>query len=154
MLRSKTYLQLLYALAWVLWPMVTWAASVTLSNTINEIPVSAWVIVFILSAVSGLVSLLQRLKDEMMKPKWETQIYRAWRWFTAAHIIGALFAGLIAFLVAEAFDITDLIEAVFIAVMAYGGARVTDKMADGISDGIVNRVIGLVGGNPPKKDDA
>lgn len=152
MRRTNWTFQFVYAIALLLWPMVTWAASVTLSSTINDIPASAWVIVLILSAVSGVVSLLQRLKDEIMKPAGETRIYSAWRWFTAAHLIGALFTGLVTFLLAEALNIDDLIESVSIAIMAYAGGRAMDSLADGISAGLVNRIVGVVGGKPPGKE--
>lgn len=143
-------MQRVYVASLFLWPMVTWAAGVTLSKTFNDIPKSAWGIVFILSLVSGLVSLLQRLKDEMMKPEDETNIRNAWRWFTLAHMVGALFAGMVSFLVAESFAIKDLLEAVFIAVLSYAGARILDRVADGLSDGIAARITGVVGGGGNK----
>jgi hypothetical protein len=140
----------------LLWPATTWAASVTLSQTINSVPASAWVIVFVLATVSGLVSLLQRLKDEMMKPEGETQIRRAWKWFTAAHLAGALFMGLLSFLIAEAFDLKDYWEAIFIALMSWAGARAVDRLSDGLIDGTVGRLSSMLGSggqqnNPPPK---
>lgn len=142
-------MQRVYVASCLLWPMVTWAAGVTLSKTFTDIPTSAWGIVLVLSAVSGLVSLLQRLKDEMMKPEYDSNIRAAWRWFTFAHLIGALFTGLITFLLAEAFLVKDLLEAVLIAVMSYAGARVMDKIADGVSEGIAGRIVSVIGGKPP-----
>lgn len=139
-------MQQIYVAACFLWPMITWAAGMTLSKTFNDIPPSAWGIVLVLSTVSGLVSLLQRLKDEMMKPEDETNIRFAWKWFAVAHLIGALFVGLISFLIAEAFEIKDLLEAVFIAILSYAGARVMDRVADGISDGIADRIVTVIGG--------
>lgn len=140
----------------LLWPATTWAASVTLSQTINSVPASAWVIVFVLATVSGLVSLLQRLKDVMMKPEGETQIRKAWKWFTTAHLAGALFMGMLSFLIAEAFDLKDYWEAIFIALMSWAGARAVDRLSDGLIDGTVGRLSSLLGSSsqqnnlPPK----
>jgi hypothetical protein len=147
--RSKVLTTTFYCVALLMWPAVTWAAAVTLGNTLNSIPPSALMIIFVLATVSGIVSLLQRLKDEMMKPEGETQIRRAWRWFAVAHLSGALFVGMIAFMIAEAANIKDFYEAVFIAVLAYAGARAMDRMADGVTDGVINRLVTLVGGAPP-----
>ena len=129
----------------VVWPATTYAASVTLSQTINSVPASAWVIVFVLATVSGLVSLLQRLKDELMKPEGETQIRKAWKWFTAAHLAGALFMGMLSFLIAEAFDLKDYWEAIFIALMSWAGARAVDRLSDGLIEGTVGRLGSMLG---------
>lgn len=156
MLRSKHYaivLHLLHLTVALLWPATTWAASVTLGQTLEQIPAIAWFVVFGLSFVSGLVSLLQRIKDEMKTPEGEAALKRTWRWYLTAHMMGALFVGLLAFLFAEGAELRDFFEAIFIAAMSWGGARVMDKLADGLTDGIVNRVVAIVGGQPPARKD-
>lgn len=153
MLLSKKFQVALHLTVMLLWPATTWAASITLGKTLGDVPPLAWVIVFALSLVSGLVSLLQRIKEEMKTPEGEAALRRSWRWYTAAHLLGAVFVGLMAFLFAEGAELRDFFEAIFIAAMAWGGARVMDKMADGLTDGIVNRVVAIIGGTPPARKE-
>jgi hypothetical protein len=153
MLRSKTFHLAFHLTATLLWPATTYAASVTLGDTLGQVPAFAWIVVFGLSFVSGLVSLLQRIKDEMRTVEGEATLRRSWRWYTAAHMLGALFVGLMAFMIAEGVGIGDFYEAVFIAALSWGGARVMDKLADGLTDGIVNRIVALIGGQPPQRKE-
>jgi hypothetical protein len=149
MLTRKTLQNIFHAVAFCLWPITTYATSVTLGKTFSSIPPLAWVVVLVLAAVSGAVSLLDYLKKEMMTPEGEAAVKRAWRWILISHEIGAIFIGLIAFLCAEALDLPDFWEAIVIALMAYGGARVTSRLADGVTDGLINRFMTIVGGTPP-----
>lgn len=141
----------LYLTAIGVWPVTTYAASVTLSRTFQEVPASAWLVVVVLALVSGLVSLLERFKSELMRDDGET-VRKHWRWFVCAHLVGAIFMGLLSFLFAEAADIRGFYESLFIAALSYSGARATERMADGLTDGVVNKVVGLFGGNPPPKE--
>jgi hypothetical protein len=153
MMRSKNFQLAFHLTATLLWPASTYAASVTLGQTLGAVPPIAWVVVLGRSFVSGLVSLLQRIKDEMKTPEGEVSLRRTWRWYLTAHMLGALFTGVLAFMVAEGTDIRDFYEAVCIAVFSWGGARVMDKMADGLTDGIVNKLVGLIGGTPPSRKE-
>lgn len=152
LLRSKAFKVVSYLTTMFLWPATTYAASVTLGQTLEQIPALAWAVVFGLSLVSGMVSLLQRIKDEMKTPEGEIALKRSLRWYLAAHVLGAVFVGLLAFLFAEGVELRDFFEAIFIAAMSWGGARVMDKLADGLTDGIVNRVVSLIGGTPPERE--
>jgi hypothetical protein len=153
MLLSKKFQVALHLTVALLWPATTWAASITLGKTLGDIPPIAWFIVLALSMVSGLVSLLQRIKEEMKTPEGEAALKRSWRWYAAAHLLGALFVGMLAFLFAEGAELRDFFEAIFIAAMSWGGARVMDKMADGLTDGIVNRLVAIIGGTPPARKE-
>jgi hypothetical protein len=153
MLRSKTFQVAFHLTAVLLWPATTYAASMTLGRTLEQIPAVAWFVVLGLSFVSGLVSLLQRVKEEMRTEKGERALRRSWRWYLTAHILGALFVGVLAFLFAEGVELRDFFEAIFIAAMSWSGARVMDKLADGLTDGIVNRIVSIVGGNPPERKE-
>jgi hypothetical protein len=153
MLRSKNFQLAFHLTVTLLWPATTYAASVTLGTTLGQVPPVAWFIVLALSVVSGLVSLLQRIKEEMKTPEGDAALKRTWRWYTAAHMLGALFVGLLAFLFAEGAELRDFFEAIFIAAMSWGGARVMDKLADGLTDGIVMRVVSLIGGQPPARKE-
>lgn len=153
MLLSKKFQVALHLTAALLWPATTLAATVTLDATLGDIPPLAWLIVLALSLVSGLVSLLQRIKEEIKTPEGEAALKRTWRWYTVAHMLGAVFVGFMAFLFAEGAELRDFYEAIFIAAMSWGGARVMDKMADGLTDGIVNRMVALIGGTPPSRKE-
>lgn len=151
MLRSKTFHLAFHLTVALLWPATTYAASVTLSQTLGDVPAVAWAVVSALSIVSGMVSLLSRVKEEMRTPEGEASLKRTWRWYLTAHMLGALFVGLMAFLLAEGADVKDFYEALLIATASWGGARVMDKMADGLTDGVINRVVAIIGGTPPDR---
>lgn len=153
MLRSKSFQLAFHLTAALLWPATTYAASMTLGKTLGQVPPIAWVIVFVLSFVSGLVSLLQRVRDEMRTVKGERELKRSWRWYLTAHILGALFVGMLAFMFAEGTNLRDFYEAIFIAAMSWGGARAMDRLADGLTDGLINRVVSIIGGTPPENSD-
>ena len=53
-------LRAIKAVVYTLWPATTWAAQITLGNTLATVPALAWLMVFILSTVSGLAALLNR----------------------------------------------------------------------------------------------
>ena len=153
MLRSKNFQIAFHLTTTLLWPATTYAASVTLGQTLEQVPAFAWFVVLGLAFVSGLVSLLQRVKDDMRTEEGEVALRRAWRWYMVAHFLGALFVGLLAFLFAEGVDMADFYEAIFIAVMSWGGARTMDRLADGVTDGIINRIVSIIGGTPPVRKE-
>jgi hypothetical protein len=96
-----------------------------------SVPLLAWLAVILLSSISGLAALLSRLKEETPK---------ALPTFVAAHMLGSLLAGMIAFFGAEASDQHDLIEAIIIALFAYAGAKLVDLLASKVMKRIEDRV--------------
>lgn len=106
---------------WSMWPVTAWATSITLGSTLTEVPLLAWLMVLILSSVSGTAALLNRLKTE--DPERPVT-------FVISHMVGSLLAGVLAFLAAEAIDTNDLAEALAIGLAAYAGAKLIDAWAD------------------------
>lgn len=116
-------------IVFLLWPITCWATGITLGTTLNEVPLLAWLMVLILSTVSGLAALLNRIKTEMparLVP------------FVAAHMAGSLVAGVLAFFAAEQMDAPDMAEAVSIALAAYAGAAFMDKWSARFVDKTTN----------------
>ena len=110
----------LRVIVWLLWPATTWATSITLDATLAAVPALAWLMVLVLSCVSGLAALLARWNEsEPEKP----------RLFAAAHMAGSLLFGLVVFLACENADLADFAEAMFIAIGAYAGARGMDAVS-------------------------
>lgn len=120
MMRRASVLGCLKAIVYVLWPTTAWATSITLGTTLHEVPLLAWLMVVILSTLSGLAALLNRIKSEM-----PTRLVL----FVAAHMLGSLVAGGLVFLASEGIDAPDMVEAVSIALAAYAGAALMDKWA-------------------------
>ena len=115
----------LKGIVYLLWPATAWATGITLGTTLNDVPALAWVMVLILSTVSGLAALLNRLKTEMparLVP------------FVAAHMLGSLVAGVLTFFISESSDIADMAEAVAIGLASYAGAALMDKWAAKFAD--------------------
>lgn len=153
-----TYLRAITLLVtWMLWPLCTWAASVTLGTTLGSVPLNAWVAVFLLSSVSGLLALLQRANaamtiesqiaalqrggmpasDEIGKLHLQlarVQLPGGWRVFVTWHMAGSLVMGALAFLVLEATEQNDFVEAVLIALCSYGGAVMVDRLSTAVQD--------------------
>lgn len=106
---------------YTLWPMSAWATAITLDRTVAAVPWLAWLMVLLLSTVSGLAALLSRLRQEMPARMWV---------FVAAHMLGSVLAGLLTFFAAEGADVNDFAEAVVIGLAAYAGAKLMDRWSD------------------------
>ncbi len=141
-----------------LWPVTAWAAgeSLSLGATLGTVSVADWLSLVVLSAFSGLVALLHRVRRNFEAvaleqlgfgtPQTSLNLQRIdWRLFAAAHMAGAMFVGALAFLICEAFDIGPYLEAAAIALASWSGAKLADQLADVVSDGFISRVGGAIG---------
>ena len=117
---KTSVLMCLKGIVYLLWPTTVFAASITLGDTLHNVPLLAWLMVVIVSTLSGLAALLNRIKADM-PPRLVL--------FVLAHMGGSLLAGVLTFWVSEAADIADMAEAVSIALAAYAGAALMDKWA-------------------------
>ena len=111
----------LRAVRWLvllMWPSVTWAASVTLGLGFGEMGVSDIAAVIGLASFSGAVAMLQRMDRE------RTATVPS-RWMMT-HMLTALLAGLMAFLVCEIYDFGNWQEALTILAASWGGTRYVD----------------------------
>lgn len=111
----------LQLIVYLLWPACAWATGVTLGETLATVPLLAWMMVFILSTVSGLAALLNRLKDST-PPKL--------RLFVASHMLGSALSGLLIFFISTGAEVGDFYQAGLIATAAYAGAKFLDAAAD------------------------
>ena len=127
----KRTLLAIKAVVYTLWPATTWAAQITLGETLATVPALAWLMVFILSTVSGLAALLNRLKTDTPDNL---------KTFVAAHMLGSWLSGALVFFALEAADLADFSEAVGIALAAYAGARLMERWANTF----VNKMSGSV----------
>lgn len=120
MTRNTTVLSCLKLIIYLLWPTTAWATGITLGTTLTEVPLLAWLMVIILSAVSGLAALLNRIKVD-------TPVNLTV--FVLAHMLGSIVAGVVTFFLSEGADLPDMAEAPAIALAAYAGAALMDKWA-------------------------
>lgn len=120
MTRNTTVLSCLKLIIYLLWPTTAWATGITLGTTLTEVPLLAWLMVIILSAVSGLAALLNRIKVD-------TPVNLTV--FVLAHMLGSIVAGVVTFFLSEGADLLDMAEAPAIALAAYAGAALMDKWA-------------------------
>ena len=108
---------------WVIfcvWPATCFATAVTLHDSLRGVPGLAWAAVLIMSTVSGLTALLNRLRDiAPPRPKL----------YMASYMLGSVVAGVVMFFICESGDVNDFAEAVAIGVAAYAGAALMDKLA-------------------------
>lgn len=118
---SRTSLAALKFVVYLLWPATAWATQITIGQTLADVPLLAWLMVFILSTVSGLAALLNSLKLELPK---------RWPVFIGAHMLGSWLAGVLLFFGLEGAETADLVEAVAIGLGSYAGARLMDKWSD------------------------
>ena len=114
-------LNCLKAIVYLLWPATAWATGVTLGDTLATVPLLAWVMVFMLSTVSGLAALLNRLKDNtpLKLPL-----------FVASHMLGSALSGLLMFFMSTGAGLGDFYQAGLIAIAAYAGATFLDAAAE------------------------
>ena len=126
----------LQAVVYLLWPPVIWAATITLDQSLGKVTVLVWAMVLVLSTVSALAALLNRLKQSV-PPRLG--------FFVSSHMLGSWLSGVLMFLIGEAFDIHDFVEVVIIVVGSYGGANLIDRWAVSLA----NRVANETEGNKP-----
>lgn len=142
-------LLVLRALVLALWPITVLAAGESLGATLGAVTVADWLSLAVLSGVSGLVALLHRVRRSFEAaalaapgaPITDERQLIDWRLFAAAHMAGAMFVGVLAFLLCEAADINSFLEAAGIALASWSGAKLADRWADAFGD----RVSGLIG---------
>ena len=118
---------------YLLWAPTAWATSITLGSSLAAIPPLAWLMVVILSTVSGLAALLNRLKVDT-PPRLG--------FFLAAHMIGCWLAGILIFFAAEALsppNTHDFLKIIAIVLGSYGGAQLMDRWANAFTDHVTSR---------------
>lgn len=134
--------RLLRAILIVLWPPAVLAAgAVTLDTTLSEIHFNVWIIVWVLSTMGGMTSLLHRLK---------TEVPPGLLMYVVAHMLMAWFAGAASFFLLEAAGSHDLIEVPLIGIAAYSGARLVDNISEKFAGWVEKCLERLFGSENPK----
>ena len=127
---------LLRAILFMTWPpSVLASGAFTLDKTLGDIPSAVWLIVFILSTLGGLTSLLHTLKVETPKNMFL---------FVSSHMLMAWFAGACSFFLMERLEVDDLLEIPLLAFSAYLGARFVDMVAERLMKTVESKL-----GKPP-----
>lgn len=119
------------------------AAGGSLGSTLGAVTPADWVSIVLLSVVSGLVALLHRVRrsfeyDALVQAGRAADVADQqlidWRIFAAVHMAGAVFVGFVAFLLGSWMEINSYLQAAFIALSSWGGAKVADRWADTLSE--------------------
>lgn len=124
-MRLKTLFKI-KALIYALWPCSVYAAGLSFGQEIISINFTDYAVCLGLSLVSGLVALLQELKDgkELEKPK----TYIAYR------ILSALMSGLVMLFIAMDQTIGSYKAALMISIAAYMGPKFIKLAVDFVSE--------------------
>lgn len=137
-----------------LWPIATLAAGENLGSTLGAITLADWLSLLTLTFVSGLVALLHRVRKSLEaaalhadgKEVEPMDLQRIpWWLFALCHMAGAMFVGTLMFFACEWLDLNSHLEALSIALAAWRGAKFADQWADGLSDGVMNRISAVFG---------
>lgn len=121
--------RLLYSIKWllvVLWPTSAYAA-VTIMNTLEGLTWGIVGVLFFISTLAGITSLVFRLDREIRatgKPLTAPIL------FAAVNMLGAWTAAVFAFFVAEGSGMNDWTELGVVLIASFGGARVLEKATE------------------------
>jgi LydA holin phage, holin superfamily III len=105
----------------LVWPSVCWAASITLSTTINQLTPGVFMIVFALSTLAGVTALVMRIDRELRAMPGQP-LPRPYL-FVACHMLPSWLAGLLAFFICESQNVGDWVELILIVLSAFTGSR-------------------------------
>ena len=108
------------------WPATTYAA-VTLMNTLEGLSWAIVGVLFFISTLAGITSLVVRLDKELRstgKPITAPVL------FAAVNMLGAWTAAVFAFFVAEGTGMNDWTELGVVLIASFGGARILETAAD------------------------
>jgi hypothetical protein len=104
-----------------MWSATAYAATqihVVIGNDLASIPLVAWAITVMLSAIGGAAATLQRLSSAGDLSRWKLEVAR--------DLVCSIVAGLVAFFFCEAIDVSSATEAGAITVAGYGSSKVLD----------------------------
>lgn len=152
---TRDMLNMMRTVLLVAWPVSAFAATQSLGNALTSISSSDWASLVTLSFISGLVALLYRVRKSLEAAAAHNKNDDAdlqlipWWIFAAAHMAGAMFVGALLFFLCEWLGVNPFLEAAVIALASWSGAKLADKLADGLSGNLVSRVSGAFGGTPP-----
>lgn len=144
----------------MLWPITAVAAAGSLSQAFTTPATDDWLAVLALSTVSGLVTLLQRIRKNLEAGILQTggqpfdqgnKLLLDWRVFAGFHMTGCYMAGFVAFLIGEHLALDNYLHALTIALFSWMGAAILDRMA-GDGSTWLSRVFSAIFSSPGKAD--
>lgn len=136
---TEKNIRLLQVILMAFWPISAWASGESLGDTFGAINTADWLVVIVLSSVSGGVALLQRvrkgLEAKMLEAAGKNHDPAALllvdiRFYAVCHMAASLGVGFFTFILCEYQNVDAHMEALLIAGCAWGGANVADKFAD------------------------
>lgn len=133
-------------LLFAVWPTAAYAA-VTIMNTLEGLTWAIVGILFFISTLAGLTSLVYRLDKEVRhsgKPMVAPLM------FAAVNMLGAWTAAVFAFFVAEGTNLGDWTELGLVLVFSFGGARLLERAVDKYIDKYLGA--GMPPSPPPPMD--
>lgn len=133
----------------LLWPTSTYAA-VTILNTLEGLTWGIIGILFFISSLAGITSLVVRLDREIRRTG---KPITAPMLFAAVNMLGAWTAAVFAFFVAEGTSMNDWTELGIILLASFGGARVLEKATDKYLERYLGGVPTPMMKPPPKVDN-
>ena len=142
---ARSLLTAVYAFLTILWPAVAVAAANTFESTVLGVGWVSWLVVVVLSTLSGLTALLNRVRTEIAEAEANGTHIPPLRVFIASNMLGSLLAGLFMFFICEHWDAPGFLEAAAIIGASYGGARFIERTAEGAVDHLINKIGQLLG---------
>lgn len=145
---ARNLLSAVYAFLAILWPAVALAAANTFESTVLGVGWVSWLVVVVLSTLSGLTALLNRVRAEIATAEANGTPIPPLRVFVASNMLGSLLAGLFMFFLCEHWDAPGFLEAAAIIGASYGGARFIERIMEGAVDQIVSKFAQFFGVPP------
>lgn len=150
----REVINVVWYLSLALWPVSAIAAGNSLGNALIRHSLVDWAALMLLSTVSGLVALLNRVRKSMEAEARqkvgenfvsEDIVLIDWKAFALFHMTGSYVAGMVAFFITEELEMGGYYEAAAIAVAAWVGAQLMDVVA-GVGVTRVAAMFGAVAG--------
>lgn len=109
-------------------PALAVAGTVTIEKTFEGMTAVSFMIVFVLSTLSGATALIQRI-DRELRESVDKKMPRP-TLFAAAHMLGSWLAGTLAFLISEGHDVNDWLELGVIIIASFAGAKFIESISE------------------------
>lgn len=129
MIRVKT-LAFIKAGVACLWPASVWAASQTFGQAVEKVTLLEWVLVLVLSSLSGGTALLIKISAQINNAPPDALVppIRNLPLLAAAHMAGSILAGFMAFFAAAHMGMPGLLVGLIVPAISFGGAKACEAI--------------------------
>jgi hypothetical protein len=131
--RLNTIVRALRDSLWFLWPAAVSASPLTFGQSIEQVTAFEWVLVAVLSTLSGVTALLLRISNQVNEDP-PRPINHLWL-LAASHMCGSWLAGLMAFFGASHFHMAGMITGLFVPAVSFGGAKSCELIYTSVMSG-------------------